>query len=247
MLVALTQHDCALVNEMRSVRDTEARDSAKFRETCTAESFGSSSADTTMSDAALALQADYPEGSMNDHLDKNIYTRLLLCSAEASGPYFRSALSQLFPDANIQEGRSESPSYNPEALTITFAPVKGLERTLVKFDEYSSEGGASQWPVAPQIRDTLRAKIEAPNGDAFSDATDAIVSTFDVREGNGRFKNNLMTEKHQPPNLLLNLVVCPPGGMPPITAEVQIYLRDIEKLVEHRFYEVRGRTSLVGG
>jgi hypothetical protein len=41
-----------------------------------------------------------------------------------------------------------------------------------------------------------RAKIEAPNGDALADATDAIVPTFDIRESNGRLKNNLMTDKH---------------------------------------------------
>ena len=137
-----------------------------------------------MSDEALALQNNYPE-SMQEHLDRNIFTRLLLCSAEASGPCFRSALSQLFPDANIQEGHSESPSHNPEALTITFALAKGFERTLVKFDEYPPEAGANQWPVTPQIRDTLRAKIEAPNGDVFAAATNSIISTFGVREGNG--------------------------------------------------------------
>ena len=228
------------------MRDNEARSSKKFGETCKMASFGSNSADTNMSNEALSLTNNYPD-HMTSELDKNIYTRLLRYSAEASAGYFRSTLSHLFSGANFQEGHSESPSRNPDAITISLAPVKGLERTLVKFEEYASEVGASQWPVAPQIRDTLRAKIEAPNGDSFADATDAIMSTFDVREGNGRFKNNLMTEKHQPPNLLLNLVVCPPGGMPPITAEVQIYLRDIEKLVEHRFYEVRGRTSLVGG
>jgi hypothetical protein len=221
---------------MRDVRTSEARGSAKFRETCNAASFGSSSADTTMSDAALALQNDYPV-AMRGELDKDIYTRLLLCSARASAEFFRSTLSQLFPGANFQEGHSDSPYHIPSELTITFAPVKGLERTLVKFEEYSSDDG-SQWPVTPQVRDTLRAKIEAPNGDQFAEATEAIMSTFSVREGNGRFKNNLMTEKHQPPNLLINLVLRPPD-MPPITAEVQIYLRDIEQLNEHRYYEVR--------
>ena len=191
-----------------------------------------------MSDEALALQNNYPERNVREYLDKHIYTRLLLCSAEASAEYFRTTLSHLFSGANVQEGHLKSKLHDPEALTIVFAPVKGLERTLVKFDEYASEAGANQWPVAPQVRDMLRAKIEAPNGDAFADATDAIVSTFDIREGNGRLKNNLMTEKHQPPNVLVNLVLRPPG-MPPITAEVQIYLRDIEQLIEHRYYEVR--------
>ena len=233
----IAQHDCALVNEMRSIRDNEASASAKFRSICRAASFGSSSPDTNMSDTALALQDDYPEGDMLETLDKTIYTRLLLCSATASEGYFRSTLSHIFSSANFQDGRAKS-THNPEALTISIAPVKGLERTLVKFEEYASEAGADQWPIAPQIRDTLRAKIEAPNGDQFADATGAIISTFDVREGNGRLKNNLMTEKHQPPNLLLNLILRPPG-MPPITAEVQIYLSQIDELNEHRYYEVR--------
>ena len=124
------------------------------------------------------------------------------------------------------------------ALQKNYREGNVLERTLVKFDEYAFEPGANQWPVAPQVRDMLRAKIEAPNGDALADATDSIVSIFGIQEGNGRLKNNLTAQKHQPPNVLINLVLRPPGR-PPITAEVQIYLRDIEQLVEHRYYEVR--------
>ena len=235
----VTQHDCALVNKMRWVRDKEAEDSTKFRKMCDVPSFGSSSeAHTDMSDEALALQNNYPEGNMHDALDRDIFTKLLLFSAAATENHFRSSLKTLFPGAIFKGGHSESPDHDAELLTISVAPVKGLERTLVKFDEYASEGGASQWPVAPQVRDMLRAKIEAPNGDALADATNAIFATFDVREGNGRFKNNLMTEKHQPPNLLINLVLRPPD-MPPITAEVQIYLSKIENLNEHHYYEVR--------
>ena len=206
-----------------------------------------------MSDAALALQNDYPGGNMRETLDKDVYTRLLLCSASASEGYFRSALSHIFPNADFKESRrssdafpdfrerhSESPRHKKsEGLTISVAPVKGLDRTLVKFEEYASDAGASQWPVTPQIRGTLRAKIVAPNGETFAEATAAIMSTFQVHEGNGRFKNNLMTEKHQPPNLLINVVLRPPGGMPPITAEIQIYLRSTEELDEHHYYEVR--------
>ena len=225
---------------MRGIRNKEAERSAKFRELCNAISFGSASADTSVSDTALALQNDYPKGDMRETLDKEIYTRLLLFSARASAEYFRTTLSHLFPNANfIERGHSKSTSHNPEALTIKVAPVKGLERALVKFDEYyASEKSASQWPVAPQIRDTLRATIEAPNGGAFADAAGTIMSIFGVREGNGRLKNNLMAAKHQPPNLLINLVFRPPD-MQPITAEIQIYLREIEELNEHRYYEVR--------
>ena len=222
---------------MRAVRDKSQAGSSKFREICDTPSFGSSLADTKMSDAALALQNDFPEGNMREELDKNIYTRLLLASASASEATFRSNLMQLFSDANFQEGYARSRTHKPEELTIRIAPVKGLERALVKFDEYAAE--VDQWPVAPQIRDTLRCTIEAPNGDAFADATRAIMTSFDMREGNGRMKNNLMTTKHQPPNLLMNVVIRPPG-MSPITAEIQVYLQEIEELNEHRYYEVRG-------
>ena len=102
---------------------------------------------------------------------------------------------------------------------------------MVKFDEYRSESEPNRWPITPQIRDTLRAKLVAPNGDVFASAFNALISEFDIREGRGRLKNNLMIDKHQPPNMLINLVVERPGA-PPVTAEVQLYLRDIEKLIE---------------
>jgi hypothetical protein len=58
-----------------------------------------------MSDTALALQNDCPGCSMREALNKEIYTRLLLCSASASLELFQSALSQLFSDANFLGGR----------------------------------------------------------------------------------------------------------------------------------------------
>ena len=230
------KHDAMLVNEMRQARDSEARGSDKFRALCELPSFGSSShADTKMSPEALSLKLDYPaEPGIHKKIDNHIFTRLLLFSAEATLKHFRRTLEGLFPGANVlQEGGFESPDYDPNALTISFAPVKGLERTLVKFDAYRLESDPGQWPVTPQIRDTLRAKLEAPNGDAFASAVSALMSEFGIREGRGRLKNNLNIEKHQPPNMLINLVV-DTLGLPSITAEVQLYLRDIEKLNEVR-------------
>ena len=233
------KHDCELVKTMRRIRDEEARGSAAFRELCQTPSFGSATADTTMSSSALRLQSDYPdEHAFREHLDEHVFTRLLLLSARASAEHFRSTLTKILPGANIAEGHSKPSSHNPDALKTSFAPVKGVERTLVKWKEYSAESDLSHGPVAPQVRDTLRAKIEAPNGDAFANAAHAIMAAFDVREGNGRLKNNLLVEKHQPPNILMNIVLCPPG-MPPITAEVQLYLQDIETINEHRYYKAR--------
>ena len=177
---------------------------------------------------------------MHRELDKHIYTRLLLFTASTQAGYFKSTLMKLFLGANIKQERatrSSSSKHNPDKLTITFAPVKGFERTLVKFHEYASMSDAAQWPVTPLIRDSLRAKIEAPDGDSFVDALNSIMSTFDVRTGNGRCKNNLRAKEHTPPNILINVVVSRPG-MPEITAEVQIFLRAIEEIMEHRHYEV---------
>ena len=242
---------------MRRIRDDETQNSSKFLELCQTPSFGSASADTEMSASALALQHDYPQRDhIRGELDKQIYPRLLLLAASASSAYFRSALKDVFPDARFQAGHSAPvPHRTPlsaqqsswrvedqgadvdERLTICIAPVKALERTLVKFEEYRAETDKSQWPVTPKIRDTLRAKLTAPDGASFAKATETIMSAFDVREGNGRFKNNLLVEKHQPPNVLMNLVLRPPG-QPAITAEVQIYLFKIETMTEHRYYEV---------
>ena len=72
-----------------------------------------------------------------------MFTRLLLYNAEATSKYFRAKLRALFPLANIQEGRSESADHDPDALTISFAPAKGRERTLVKWNEYRSESRKS--------------------------------------------------------------------------------------------------------
>ena len=224
---------------MRKVRDNEARGSVPFFELCQTPSFGSCEPDTNMSEEALALRHNYPATDRaHTQLDKQIYTRLLLLSAETSLEYFRSVLTQLFPDANVEDGEHSTPARTDDAgkLSIIFAKVKGLERVLVKFDEYvSTQEG---WPVTPLIRDTLRAKIEAPTGDAFANVANMIISTFDVREGHGRLKNNLTTTRHQPPNLLINVVIVPPGQTP-ITAEIQIYLGGIQVLLEHRYYEAR--------
>ena len=211
-----------------------------------------------MSDTALALQHDFPDEAacVRNELDKQVFLRILLLTAANARSHFRSTLQSLFPGAQIREGghapaltpswSSDNCDSNGHHLTIAIAPVKGLARTLAKFEEYERTVGSdgNQWPITPQIRDTLRAKVLAPGGDSFANATKTIMSAFDVRMGNGRFKNNLMAEKHQPPNLLINIIVRPPG-LPSITAEVQIYLCGIEELIEHRYYEVLVYNSVV--
>ena len=72
-----------------------------------------------------------------------------------------------------------------------------------------------------------------------------MITTFDLREGNGRLKNMLGTKKHMPPRILINCVVHA-ADCPPIMAEIQIYLAGIKKLADqqHRFYEIRRAKAL---
>ena len=61
-----------------------------------------------------------------------------------------------------------------------------------------------------------------------------------------RLKNNLWTEAERPPDMLLNVVVEPPG-MPSIVGEVQLHLREILVLKEsslHRMYEIVRASSI---
>ena len=127
--------------EMRRIRDAEARGSDKFLLLCEMPPFGSSSqADTSMPEEALSLKLNYhSEPEIQKKIDNHVFTRLLLYNAEATSKYFRTKLKALFPGANIQEGHSESADHDPDALTISFAPAKGRERALVKWNEYGSE------------------------------------------------------------------------------------------------------------
>ena len=65
---------------------------------------------------------------------------------------------------------------------------------------------------------------------AFAEAWGRIREGFRVREGHGRLKNNLFAEM-RPPDLLVNVVVEPPGYFP-ITGEVQVRSRDSTRLPE---------------
>ena len=91
----------------------------------------------------------------------------------------------------------------------------------------------------------LRATISCTDGDSLAEALQYVVSTFDVRVGNGRFKNLLGTTRHMPPRIIVNCVVCAPGCRS-IMAEIQIHLASIKKIAEwqHRYYVVRRASEL---
>ena len=91
----------------------------------------------------------------------------------------------------------------------------------------------------------LRVTIACLDGDALYLAVTRIITTFDLRDGNGRLKNMLDTKKHMPPRILINCVVRAPG-CPPIMAEIQVYLASIKKLADeqHHYYEIRRANEL---
>ena len=82
-----------------------------------------------------------------------------------------------------------------------------------------------------------RASVVCLNYDAFHHAWSSIEEGFDVREGHGRLKNNL-NEDSRPQDLLVNVVIEPPGCWP-IVGEVQIHQKGILVLKE-----VRARTRV---
>ena len=110
----------------------------------------------------------------------------------------------------------------------------------------TDSGALNMWPFIQIIGDLLRASVILGGFDAFADAWSTLSGGFDVEEGHGRLKNNLWTEAERPPDMLVNVVVEPPG-MPPIVGEVQLHLREILVLKEsslHRMYEVVRASSM---
>ena len=102
------------------------------------------------------------------------------------------------------------------------------------------------WPFIQLIGDLLRASVILGGFGAFADAWSTLSDGFGVKDGHGRLKNNLWTEAERPPDVLVNVVVEPPG-MPPIVGEVQLHLREILVLKEsslHRMYEVVRASSM---
>ena len=133
-----------------------------------------------------------------------------------------------------------------ETACVMIAQVKNAERVREKVKEATATGGTNMWPFIQLIGDLLRASVILGGFDAFADALTTLSGGFDVEEGHGRLKNNLWTEAERPPDVLVNVVVEPPG-MPPIVGEVQLHLREILVLKEsslHRMYEVVRASSM---
>ena len=234
--------DCELISQMHTMRDRMKTETSGGRQICGLKSFGS--VEQQMSRSSLALLGDFPEElvtQIKPQLDREVFARLLRLTATASLGAFEGQLRQHFPGAPFVPNPSlVLPS---DRFAIMLGPIKGVERMLVKWDEYCEElgGAGNQFPIASQIKDLLRCTVLVRDGDALWDAWERIRDGFDVRAMNGRLKNNMATIKHQPPNMLINVLVRAPGS-PVLVGEVQIFLVGVKTLAEsagHRYYEIR--------
>ena len=178
--------------------------------------------------------------------DVELMVSAMCCVAETALGHFREKLISLFPKARLIADVNDM--RDDETACVVIASVKNAERVREKIKEATSEhsGNPNMWPFIQLIGDLLRASVILGDFDAFADAWSTLSGDFDVRDGHGRLKNNLWTEAERPPDVLLNVVVEPPG-MPSIVGEVQLHLREILVLKEsslHRMYEVVRASSM---
>ena len=194
-----------------------------------------------------AVKALVPRAKIQQYalrFDLELMVSAMCCVAEAALEHFREKLVALFPKARVIVDVNDM--REDETACVMIAPVKGAERVREKIKEAASTGGTNMWPFIQLIGDLLRASVILGGFDAFADAWSTLSGGFDVEEGHGRLKNNLWTEAERPPDVLVNVVVEPPG-MPPIVGEVQLHLREILVLKEsslHRMYEVVRASSM---
>ena len=196
-----------------------------------------------------AVKALVPHAKIQQYaqrFDLELMVSAMCCVAETALDHFREKLITLFPKARIIVDVNDM--RNDETACVMIASVKNAERVREKIKEAASEhsGDMGMWPFIQLIGDLLRASVILGDFDAFADAWSTLSDGFDVKDGHGRLKNNLWTEAERPPDMLLNVVVEPPG-MPSIVGEVQLHLREILVLKEsslHRLYEIVRASSI---
>ena len=196
--------------------------------------------------AVLSLVPPDKLGVFRDKFDEDLHLTAMSVIAQSALPFFSETLQRLYPGArliaDVREMRED------EHFALLIPPVKNAERTREKIREARKEfsDDVSKWPLVELIGDLLRASVVCLTMDDFSSAWATLASGFDVREGHGRLKNNLTSQVPRPPDLLVNVVVEPPGCHS-LMGEVQIHLRDVLLLKEdtiHRLYEVVRTSSL---
>ena len=153
-------------------------------------------------------------GLFRDKFDEDLHLTAMIVVAQSALPFFSDTLQRLYPSArliaDVREMRDD------EHFALLIAPVKNAERTREKIREARKEfgGDVSKLRLVEMIGDLLRASIVCRTMDDFSSAWNTLSSGFDVRPGHGRLKNNLFVEALRPPDLLVNVVVEPPGSHP---------------------------------
>lgn len=219
--------DYKLVGEMHTLRDEMRRNSEGGREACDLASFGLVS--QPLGQHTLGLVNAFPDEwahHFKPELDAKVFPHLMCMGAKASAPHFTSLLSQICPSDDTR-------------FELLVGPIKKPSRIAVKVHEYSDEhdGDLSDWPFISKVGDVLRVTIKCQDGDALFVALQRVITTFDLRDGNGRFKNMLATTKHMPPRCLINVVVRA-DGCAPIMAEIQVYLAAIKQIADdqHHYY-----------
>ena len=166
---------------------------------------------------------------------------------------FKQKLFKILPDAKELGNPSEIDRYERDQLLVSCAPIKGLSRMQVKVREYADEAkekGKSDelWPHSRQLGDVLRAMVVCGTPEQLWATWRAIRDGFDVRDGNGRVKNNFAPKNtFKPPDMLLNIVVGFDGYGMPVVGEIQLHYRPILELKEnemHLFYEMERAASI---
>ena len=197
-----------------------------------------------------AVKALVPHSKIQQYalrFDVELMVSAMCCVAETALGHFREKLISLFPKARLIADVNDM--RDDETACVVIASVKNAERVREKIKEATSEhsGNPNMWPFIQLIGDLLRASVILGDFDAFADAWSTLSDGFDLQDGHGRLKNNLWTDAERPPDMLVNVVVEPPGDIPPIVGEVQLHLREILALKEsslHRLYEIIRASSI---
>lgn len=139
---------------------------------------------------------------------------------------------------------------DPDALRDLLKKRRGLAG--------GEDTAAEEWtPISiAKVRDSLRCTVDCKNGRSVWKTFQEMQAGFDLREGNGRLKNNMKPENNnmgmgaaaKPPDMLANVILKPNkefGITYPMVVEVQIHLREINHLKHqnHILYKIKRAES----
>ena len=167
--------------------------------------------------------------------DRDVLVPQLTYSAENAHAHFQQALQTAFPEAKVIDTTElEDIPAHTIGRAIMVAPIKGAVRVREKVEEYAEEanGDMAEWPYSRRVGDMLRATVVCDDMDTFDGAYERLVSAFSLSDERGRLKNNLFTDETRPPDLLLNVVVQPPGYAS-VMGEVQVRASASRRRVAH--------------